>query len=298
MLEVHLLGTASCFPTPKRGVSCTAVRHEDGVWLFDCGEGSQIQFQKSELKPGRINKIFISHLHGDHLFGLPGLLCTIGQSNSTEGKLIDLYGPRGLKNFLRISLGISMSFLGYQYRVHEIMIGENSLSSSSLLTELHPNELPGTEINQNCDGSFDICKINKLFVTAHILRHTVECVGFVIKENDIPGQLDANLLKAKGVPPGPLYGKIKRGETITLDDGTTIEPETVLGPTRKGRVVVILGDTSSSDSMIPFATGADVLVHETTLEDEMEELAVERGHSTPGILVVNMARSWMITNIK
>eukprot|EP00794_Sanderia_malayensis_P020256 gene20256-22240_t len=285
MIEVHLLGTASCFPTPARGVSCTTLRHDEGVWLFDCGEGSQIQLQKSEIKPGRINKIFITHLHGDHLFGLPGLMCTIGQNNTADDKVIDVYGPKGLRNFLRMSLGISKSFLGYQFRVHEILIanteGEGCLENIS--TEFHVNELEGSLITQNDDKSFDVCKSKNLSVSAHPLEHTVPCVGFVIKENDLPGQLDARLLKSSGVPPGPLYGRIKQGETILLDNGLEIKPEDVMGPSRKGRIIVILGDTSNSDSVLPFANGADVVLHEATYEDEMQDLAMNRGHSTAGM---------------
>lgn len=287
-MELHFLGTGSCYPSPMRGASCIALRcgSTGDVWLFDCGEGTQIQLQKSEIKPGRINKIFITHLHGDHLFGLPGLMCTLGQNNLPGDKIIDIYGPEGLGKFLRTSLTLSSSQLGYRYCVHEISRDENSSSDRTCERdfELHPNEVQCPDlISRKESQSWDVCKSGSLQVDAYYLKHAIFCVGFVIKEDELPGKLDPMLLKSKGIPPGPLYGKIKRGETIVLDNGTLIDPSSVVGPPRKGRTIAILGDTSNSDSMIDYVKEVDVLVHEATVENEMEELAVERGHSTPGL---------------
>ena len=103
-MELHFLGTGSAYPSPKRSASCIIFRHQHGLWMFDCGEGSQIQLQKTSLKPSRIKKIFVTHLHGDHLFGLPGLMCMIEQNNCVSEKHIDIYGPVGLSNYLRSSV--------------------------------------------------------------------------------------------------------------------------------------------------------------------------------------------------
>ena len=285
-MDLHFLGTGSCYPSPKRGASCIAVRHEKvGVWLFDCGEGSQIQLQRSEVKPGRISKIFITHLHGDHLFGLPGLMCTIGQNNVPNEKRIDIYGPQGLGMFLRTSLTVSSSQLGYGYCVHEIVENDdyNYERNQYNGATLHQNEIQPPElIRMSKSNHWSICESGGLKVDAYFLQHAIFCVGYVITENDLPGKLDAALLKSMKIPPGPIYGKIKRGETVTLEDGRTIDPSNILGPSRKGRVVVILGDTSNSDSMLGAVKDPDVIVHEATVENEMEALAVERGHSTPG----------------
>ncbi|KAK7497542.1 hypothetical protein BaRGS_00011182 [Batillaria attramentaria] len=155
-MELTFLGTASAYPTPSRCVSCTALRYKDWVWLFDCGEGSQIQLMKSSLKPGKISKIFITHLHGDHAFGLPGLMCTISQNNQ-RSEPVEVYGPIGLRNFLQVSLGVSRAEMGFSFVVHELQPIPEQLPPELWDIDkveqcsLHPNETPGTIIHCNKD---------------------------------------------------------------------------------------------------------------------------------------------------
>ena len=299
------MGTGSAFPCPKRSASCTIFRHTKGLWMFDCGEGSQIQLHRCSLKPSQINKIFITHNHGDHLFGLQGLMCTIGMNttivegtDTTEGKHVDIYGPVGLRSYLRCALRFSYSNLPYSYAVHEIEVPNNKEFSESLDIPhddefwqnmcgnisvdlpLHPCEVQGAQIAINEAGYFDVCVADGLTVKAALLRHTVPCVGYVIQEDDLPGKLDISILKSKGVPQGPLYGKIKSGESIQLESGEIVTPEDCVGPARKGRKIVILGDTYDSDRLLEIGSSPDVLVHESTNETADEEKSRQHGHSS------------------
>lgn len=300
-MELHFLGTGSAFPSPKRCSSCIALRLDNGdVWIFDCGEGAQIQIQKSKIRPAKIRKIFISHLHGDHLFGLPGMMCTISQA--IENEHVDIYGPIGIKNFLRVSLMSTFSNLSYTFTVHEILVDSieefkeketitldieywSKLSDISKISlPAHPNEIDkGKQIIRTHNSYFEILSSDQVYVMATEIRHSVPCLGYIIKERNIPGKLDVSILKAIGVPSGPLYGKLKNGESIILENGTIVEPKECIGPERPGRKVVILGDTHDPSLITELAEGATVLVHESTNENSDEEKAISHGHSTAGM---------------
>lgn len=260
--------------------------------MFDCGEGSQVQLMKSAVRPGRITKIFITHLHGDHVFGLPGLLCTISAGANEDATPLELYGPVGLRQMLRTVLNLARSQLQFRYTVHELhhdihpgdYDGMTEWCPSYEATgQLHFREVEGDNIFKNPDGYWDVCRDGSLCVRANTLVHRVACFGFVITEDPLPGRLLVDKLKALGIPPGPLYAKLKKGETVVSSDGIKVSSAEVVGPCRRGRKVVILGDTCDSSSMIPITNEADVLVHEATNENSHEEKCRENGHSTPAM---------------
>ncbi|ESO90177.1 hypothetical protein LOTGIDRAFT_218281 [Lottia gigantea] len=296
-MDITFLGTASAYPTPTRGVSCTVFRTDSVCWLFDCGEGSQTQLMRSQLKASKIYKIFISHLHGDHVFGLPGLLCTISQ-NKRRNKPVDIYGPVGLRKLLRINLQLSRTQLEFDYTVHELQTLDheypadwqswpvNHISDE----DLHPNETPGTTIVPDSNNILHLFEDDEFIVTSVWTKHRIPSYGFIIEEKSRPGTLDVSILVSKGVPIGPLYGKIKSGETITLENGTVIKPEDVVGPPIKGRKVIIMGDSTDSWNLKHIGQDADVLIHEATLENSLSEKCIENGHSTPE-MVAKLAKS-------
>lgn len=296
-LELTFLGTGSAYPAPHRGASALVLRTESGDnWLFDCGEGTQTQLMRSPLRPGRISKVFISHLHGDHLFGLPGLLCTISLNLSPEAphRSVEIYGPRGLRQFLRVTLGLSGSQLLFPYTVHELEpTPEQSPEEGQLSEEVtseqgapHPQELPGRNISLDLRSDlYLLLQDDRFSVSAFRLFHRVPSFGFCVQERDRPGRLKTELLLELGVRPGPLYGRLKSGHSVTLDSGRVVSPAEVLEEDVPGRKVCVLGDCSAVLGQAPLGlcSGADVLVHEATLGDEQRDKAVERGHSTPAM---------------
>ncbi|CAO2594403.1 Zinc phosphodiesterase ELAC protein 1 [Lemmus lemmus] len=253
-MDVTFLGTGAAYPSPTRGASAVVLRCEGECWLFDCGEGTQTQLMKSQLKAGRITKIFITHLHGDHFFGLPGLLCTISlQSGSVVTRQpIEIYGPVGLRDFIWRTMELSHTELVFPYVVHE-------------------------------ENSYCLVDDEQFVVKAFRLFHRIPSFGFSIVEKKRAGKLNAQKLKDLGVPPGPAYGKLKNGISVVLDNGVTISPQDVLKKPMVGRKICILGDCCGvvGDGGVKLCFEADLLIHEATLDDSQMDKAKEHGHSTP-----------------
>lgn len=250
-MELTFLGTSAGVPTRTRNMTSIVLNLQQPtaaeVWLFDCGEGTQHQFLHTALHPGKLNKIFITHLHGDHLFGLPGLLC----SRSMQGNSLPLtlYGPKGLREFVEVALRLSGSWTDYPLDIVEVG--------------------PGLILD---DAGYR--------VTAWPLNHPVECYGYRIEEHDKPGTLDAARLIADGVPSGPLFQQLKQGLSVELADGRIVDGRRYLGPTMPGKKLAIFGDTAPCAAALELARGVDVMIHETTLEQAMAEKANARGHSS------------------
>jgi ribonuclease Z len=246
----YFLGTGAGVPSRMRNVSSLAlVMPEYGgqTWLFDCGEATQHQILVSPVKLSKVSHIWITHLHGDHLYGLPRVL----GSRSFQGAETPLtvYGPPGLAEFIEISLKTSRTFLRYPLKVEEIADG-------SRFTE----------------GAFSIL-VKKL-------DHGIPSFGFRLMEKEQPGRLDAKRLKEIGVPPGPVYKELKEGKTVLLPDGRHIDGKEFLSPPVPGRIIAILGDTRVTKTAFELAGNADILIHESTYRAGQEELAFSFFHST------------------
>jgi ribonuclease Z len=259
-MELIFLGTSAGVPTHHRNMTSIVLNLQQPtlsqMWLFDCGEGTQHQFLKTSHHPGKLDKIFITHLHGDHLFGLPGLLC----SRSMQGNPspLTIYGPKGISEFVETTLRLSGSWTDFPLTVEEISEGEVF-----------------------DDGLFR--------VTAYPLNHPVECYGYRIEQHDKPGPLDAARLLADGIKAGPLFQDLKKGLTVEMPDGRIVNGQDYLGPSTPGIKLAIFGDTAPCPAALELAKGVDVMVHETTLEHEMAEKANSRGHSS-SIQAAELAR--------
>lgn len=249
-MEFHFLGTGSGLPSRSRNVSGLAVRFlqkKSTQWLFDCGEATQHQLINSPVTLAKIDRIFITHMHGDHIFGLPGLLC----SRSAQGAItpLTIYGPKEIQPFIETSLTLSASHLAYE--INYVATEEGIIYSDESLT-----------------------------VEACLLDHVIPSYAYRIIEADKPGKLDVKKLKFEGVKPGPVYEQLKQGKIVTLADGRKLNGKDYVGERKKGRIVVIAGDTRPVDSLVSFAKGADLLIHEGTFRTDKENHAALYGHST------------------
>ncbi|XP_071942248.1 zinc phosphodiesterase ELAC protein 1-like [Antedon mediterranea] len=288
-MDITFLGTGSAYPSPNRCASSLIFRNDGECWMFDCGEGTQIQLQRSIIRAGRITKVFITHLHGDHLYGLPGFLNTISFGTIEEREPIELYGPTGLRRYVRTSMDISRSQLNYPLIINELQITDDMLpedwtdwqSNYESTEPQHPSEQPGRTITKDENGIWNIFENETFIVQAAPLKHRVPTFGYIVREKDQPGSLNAKHLKDLGVPAGPLYGKLKKGESITTPDGTVVRPEDAVGPPKPGRKIAFLWDTYDASLAAPLLQDVDVMVHEATMENEMKEKCVLNGHSTP-----------------
>lgn len=248
-VEITFLGTSSGVPTRSRNVSSVALRlpQRGEVWLFDCGEGTQHQLLRSEIKTSQLRRIFITHLHGDHIFGLMGLLASCGLAGSAQP--IDLYGPTGLKEYIQACSKYSHTHFGNRVQVYTVQ--------------------PGI-----------VYEDEEFTVSCELLKHRIPAFGYQIREKNRPGRFNVEKAKALGIPPGRIYGQLKQGETVTLADGRIIRGQDLCGPTETGRKLVYCTDTIFCEAAVEIAQGADVLIHEATFAHQDAELAFERLHST------------------
>ncbi len=246
MLSLTFLGTGAACPTVDRNVTAHALHREGEVLLCDCGEGTQRQMMRYGVGFS-FRELFVTHFHSDHILGLPGLIRTMGLLDRTEP--VTVYGPRGAPRILGDLLKVGVERNKFPVEIVEIQAGDR-LSREQYDLEIFPTE------------------------------HRAGSIGFALVEHLRLGRFDPELARTLGVPEGPLWGRIHKGERVTLGDGRTVGPEELVGPTRPGRKVVITGDTRPTEAVREAARGADLLVHDATFGDDEQPRAVETGHAT------------------
>jgi ribonuclease Z len=248
-MRVIFLGTAGSVPTSARSLPAVLIKRQNEQLMFDCGEGVQRQMIKAKAGFHRKTKIFVSHMHGDHVLGLPGLLQTMALMG--RQKKLEVYGPEGIRQFVecvRESLQFGLTFT---VEIHEVY------------------------------GSGVICEEKAYTVEAARSNHVVSGLAYAFVEKLRPGKFYPEKARALGVPEGELWSKLQRGDKVKLANGRLVSPEEVMGLPRKGRKIVYTGDTRPFKGFAKFAAGADLVIHEATLDDALSEKAEVDGHSTP-----------------
>jgi ribonuclease Z len=254
-MRVIPLGTSSGKPTIRRNVSALAVAREGEWLLFDCGEGTQTQIIRAGLNPNRLAAIFITHLHGDHFNGLPGLLSTMGMDR--RERELTLIAPTGIREYLETLARLKILFINYPLQVREIS----------------DNELPENVLTATFETS-------EYVVSACPLNHRIFALGYRLDEKPKPGRFNLERAQELGVPVGPLFRKLQSGQAIQLGDGRIIHPSEVLGEPRFGKSVSYCLDTRPCQAAIELARDVDLLIHEATYTQDYTEEAKNYGHST------------------
>ena len=250
-MQLEFLGTGAGSPSKQRNVTSVALKlleELNEIWLFDAGEATQHQILHTTIRPRKVTKIFITHLHGDHIFGLPGFLSSRSFQGGNEP--LTIYGPVGIKKFVMTALQVSESRLSYPLKFVEI------------------------------DHSQELFNERGFKVTTMSLDHKIACYGYRIEEADHPGELQVDKLRQDNIPSGPIYGQLKAGKTVKLDDGRVIDGKNYLGKPQPGRIIAILGDTRQTPNAVVLAHKADVLVHESTFAKNEAKMAHNYYHST------------------
>jgi ribonuclease Z len=246
MLSITFLGTGAACPTVDRNVAGLALQREGETLLFDCGEGTQRQMMRYGVGFS-FTEIFFTHFHADHMLGITGLVRTMGLQDRTAP--VTLYGPRGAARILGAALSLGIERNKFPVEIVEIQAGDRLAREE-----------------------YDIV----VFET----EHRADTVGYALAEHTRLGRFHPARARELGVPEGPLWGRLHKGETVTLDDGRRIAPEDLVGTPRAGRTVVYSGDTRPHLPLLEAARGADLLIHEATFGGEEAQRAIETGHST------------------
>lgn len=247
MFGVTILGNNSAVPAHDRHPTAQAVSIAGEVLLLDCGEGTQLQIKNYHVKRSRITRIFISHLHGDHYFGLIGLLSSMALINRNTP--LHLYGPAALMPLIDMQLSVSDSVLPYPLIFHDL------------------------------NGSANLVQTSKYCIDAFAVEHRIECYGFLIRENHAPRKIDPDKTRAFEIPVS-YYEQLQWGADYQTKDGRLIRNDTLTLPGKRNQSYAYCADTLYTDSFLPYIQQVDLLYHESTYLDDFEKQAKDRYHST------------------
>ncbi|MDA3809043.1 MAG: ribonuclease Z [Spirochaetaceae bacterium] len=250
-METFILGCGGMMPLPGRHLTSVLLRREGELFLFDCGEGTQVSLRSLNLRWKKINTIFISHTHADHITGLPGILMLSAQVDRSEPLVI--IGPPKIKEYIETSRDVLDMYINYEIEIREI---EN------------PSEPQVVYVG---DG---------YKVRSFPVKHSKVCVGYTLEEEPRPGTFFPDKAKKAGVPVGPMWSNLQKGEEVKLSDGTIVKPDDVMGSERKGRKFSFVTDTMYKESIIAEVAGSDLFICEGMFEKELEESAREKKHLT------------------
>jgi ribonuclease Z len=249
--EIIPLGTGSAVPTPGRSFSAVALVRPEAALLFDCGEGAQVRLMESRVRFSRLRAIFITHLHGDHLFGLPGLLSTMSLLQRADP--IRIVGPAGLRDVLEAMPGLGPGETSYEIEYHELV---------------------------EQDRRIPVFEAHAYRVLARSVDHGVPAYGYRYEEATTPGNLDVRRARALGVDHYEDFRRLKAGESVEVEGGHRVDPADVVGASTPGGVFAYAGDTRPCEGVVDLAKSADILYHEATFAAELAQRAGETGHST------------------
>lgn len=263
-MEAFILGCGGMMPLPYRHLTSVLLRRDGDLFLFDCGEGTQVSLRALNLRWKKINAIFISHTHADHVTGLPGILMLTSQVERTEPLYI--YGPPKICEYIEMNKKVLDMYINYPIEVHELPLGYSGVVYSE----------------------------KDFYVRAFPLNHTKPCVGYTLEELERPGVFSVEKAMEKGVPRGPLWGRLQQGEDITLDNGEIVKSNEVVGPNRSGRKFSFVTDTLYSPDISKQVMGSDLLICEGMFEKALKLDALEKKH----MMAVEAARIAKDANAK
>ncbi|MFH0849195.1 MAG: ribonuclease Z [archaeon] len=246
MLTVVFLGTSGSVPTVNRSLPSVAIKYNSELLMFDCGEGTQRQMTLARLGLSKKMKILVSHMHGDHVLGLPGVLQSMALMGRT--KELDIYGPRGIGDFLTCIQETVRYGLTFPVKIHEVNRGR--------IVDEPSYEIRATKAD-----------------------HVMTCLAYAFVEKPRPGRFDTAAAKRLKIPEGPLWKRLQFGQTIRTG-GRRIRPQQVVGPSRPGIKVTYATDTRPSKMVMALAQASDLLIHDASFDSSLEEKATLDGHST------------------